>query len=97
MTHYVHRVRKFQPEYLISLLSQKPHILLKSIEFINSRTYTQIHLLIVVQEVGGGWTPAPRVFDMLQYFEVCRILVALLEASDVTNNGRYLGCYQELG
>ena len=52
--------------------------------------------------------PFPRVFSMLQYFETIfpavdldllnkmrHILwvVALLEACDVTNNGRHLGCH----
>ena len=54
--------------------------------------------------------PLPGVFDMLQYFETILPLVesllnkmryilwvmALLEACDVTNNGRHLGFYQEL-
>ena len=35
--------------------------------YVNSRTYTQTYTPTVVQE-GDGWTPPPRVFDMLQYF-----------------------------
>ena len=43
--------------------------------------------------------PLPRVFDMLQYFAFDLLnkmryilwVVALLEACDVTNNGRHLG------
>ena len=51
--------------------------------------------------------PLPGVFDMLQYFEkifswveslkmryILRV-VALLEACDVTRNGRYLGFHHE--
>ena len=56
--------------------------------------------------------PLPRVFDMLQYLEAICLqwkasdllnkmryilwVVTLLEACDVTNNGCYLGFYQEL-
>ena len=61
---------------------------------------------------GGSIEPLPRVFDVLQYFETILPsvesfdllnkmsyilwLVGLLEACDVTNNGRYVGFYQEL-
>ena len=61
---------------------------------------------------GGAIEPLPRVFDVLQYFETILPsvesfdllnkmsyilwLVGLLEACDVTNNGRYVGFYQEL-
>jgi len=68
------------------------------------RTYTQIHTPTVVQ--GGLMEPLPRVCDMLQYFECLQWksfdlhskmryilwVVALLEACDVANNGRHLGC-----
>ena len=45
--------------------------------------------------------PLPGVFDMLQYFEmILPLVVALLKAYDVTDNGRHLGrnlgFYQEL-
>ena len=56
--------------------------------------------------------PLPRGFDVLQYFEAfllqwkafdqlnkmryILLVVVLLEACDVTNNGRHLGFYQEL-
>ena len=56
--------------------------------------------------------PLPRVFAVLQYFEtICLhwkafdllnklryilLMVALLEACEVTNNGRHLGFYREL-
>ena len=56
--------------------------------------------------------PLPGVFDMLQYFETILSLVeslwtsqqdelyfmggGVLEACDVTNNGRHRGFYQEL-
>ena len=53
--------------------------------------------------------PLPGVFDTLQYFETILPLVenlnkmryslgvvVLLEAFDVTNNGRHFGFYQEL-
>ena len=56
--------------------------------------------------------PLPGVFDMLQYFKTILPLVetfdllnkmkyvlgvvVLLEACDVTNNGRHFGFYQEL-
>ena len=45
--------------------------------------------------------PLPGVFDVLQYFEmILPLVVALLKAYDVTNNGRHLGrnlgFYQEL-
>ena len=42
----------------------------------NPRTYTQIHTPTVVQ--GGGVEPLPRVFDMLQYFEMILPLVESL-------------------
>ena len=55
---------------------------------------------------GGGWMESlPGVFDMLQYLEtilsrveILKIryilrVVALLEACDVTRNGRHLGCH----
>ena len=58
---------------------------------------------------GGWVEPLPRVFDMLQYFEAIKPsvkafdllnkmryilrMVALLEACDVTINGRHLGFY----
>ena len=55
---------------------------------------------------GGGWMePHPGVFDILQYFETILSCVeslkmryilravALLEACDVTRNGRHLGCH----
>ena len=47
--------------------------------------------------------PLPGVFDILQYFKTILPLVEtpafdllLLEACDVTNNGRHFGFYQEL-
>ena len=43
----------------------------------NPRTYTQIHTPTVVQG-GGGVEPLPRVFDMLQYFEMILPLVESL-------------------
>ena len=55
---------------------------------LNPRTYTQIHTLTVVQGgLGGGW------LNKMRY--ILWVLV-LLEACDVTNNGRHLGVYQEL-
>ena len=49
---------------------------------LNSRTYTQIHTLTVVQggRGGGGWLmePLPRVFNMLQSFETILPLVESL-------------------
>ena len=61
---------------------------------------------------GGLMEPLPRGFDVLQYFEAFLLqwkafdqlnkmryilwVVVLLEACDVTNNGRHLGFYQEL-
>ena len=48
---------------------------------LNSRTYTQIHTLTVVQGAGGGgWLmePLPRVFNMLQSFETILPLVESL-------------------
>ena len=69
-----------------------------------------IHTPIVVQR--GLIEPFPRDFDMLQFFKTflpsietldllnkkrfILCVVALLEACDVTNNGRNLGFYQEL-
>ena len=56
-----------------------------------------------MQELGGWMEPLPGVFDILQYFGTILPLdllnkmryilwvVALLEACDVTNNGRHLG------
>ena len=59
---------------------------------------------------GGWMEPLPGVFDMLQYFEAILLLVkafdvlnqmryilwvvALLEACNITNNGRHLRFYQ---
>ena len=54
---------------------------------LNSRTYTQIHTLTVVQGdggVGGGggvMEPLPRVFNMLQSFETILPLVESLWSS----------------
>ena len=65
---------------------------------------------------GGGWNPSPAVliccsilerfylkwkaFDLLNKMRYNLLVVALLEACDVTNKGRHLGrhlgCYQEL-
>ena len=78
----------------------------------NPRTYTQIHTPTVVQGRRGWMEPLHGVFDMLQYFETSYLqwkvfdllnkrkyilgVVALLEACDVTNNGRHLGFFQQL-
>ena len=71
----------------------------------NPRTYTQIHTPTVVQ-AGGGWNSYPefliccsilkrfylqwKAFDLLNKMRYILGVVTLLEASDVTNNGRHL-------
>ena len=78
----------------------------KLVQLINTRTYTQTHTPTVVHGGWGGWMESlPGVFDMLQYLEtiLSRVeilkmryilrVVALLEACDVTRNGRHLGCH----
>ena len=88
-------------------------------DFLNPRTYTQIHAPNVVQGGGGGgggWSPSPefltccsiskrfypwwKAFDFLNKTRYILLVVALLEACDITNNssylGRHLGFYQEL-
>ena len=49
------------------------------INILNPRTYTQIHTPTVVQGV-GRWLmePFPKVFDMLQYFQMILPLVEIL-------------------
>ena len=71
---------------------------------------------VVQWGVGGGWNPSPefllfcgiskgfclqwKAFDLLNKMRYILWVVALLEACDVTNNGRHLGrhlgFYQEL-
>ena len=62
--------------------------------------------------MGGGWNPSTdfliccsiskrfylqwKAFDLLNKMRYILWVVALLEACDVTNNGRHLGFYQEL-
>ena len=78
----------------------------KLVQLINTRTYTQTHTPTVVHGGWGGWMESlPGVFHMLQYLEtilsrveILKIryilrVVALLEACDVTRNGRHLGCH----
>ena len=71
----------------------------------------QIHTPTVVHG-GGGWNLSPefliccsilkrlylwwKAFDLLYKMSFFLGVVALLEACDVTNNGRHLGFYQEL-
>ena len=81
-------------------------------EIFKPRTYTQIHTPVVQGRGGrraGEMEPFPRVFDMLQYFEIilasvkaCDLLnklryilrvVALLEVFNISNNGHHLGCH----
>ena len=61
---------------------------------------------------GGGWNPSPefliccsiskrfylswKAFDLLDKMRYILWVMALLDACDVTNNGRYLVFYQEL-
>ena len=79
---------------------------------INPRKYTQIHTPTIEKKGGGGWNPSSefliccsiskrfylrwKAFDLLNNMRYSLLVVALLEACDVTKNGRHLGFCQEL-
>ena len=77
----------------------------------STRTYTQIHTPTWYKG-GNEWNPSPeflmcysiskrfyfqwKAFDLLKKMRYILWVVALLEACDVSNNGRHLGFYQDL-